>query len=193
MKLLIQQKIQAGFAVALVFLLLTGGSAWWSARRNVETYGAAAHTHEGIERVNDLLADLLDMQAGVRGFAISGQEPFLQPYQDGIATVGRTVAEVKRLTQDNPEQLRRVAAIEPLIQERISFSNKVINLRRSGDTAGALEIIASGQGKGTMDEIRRLIAELMDNENTLLQQRTDEAQALSSTTIAIVAVGSLLS
>ena len=160
MKLLIQQKIQAGFAVALVFLLLTGGSAWWSARRNVETYGAVAHTHEGIERVNDLLADLLDMQAGVRGFAISGQEPFLQPYQDGIATVGRTVAEVKRLTQDNPEQLRRVAAIEPLIQERISFSNKVINLRRSGDTAGALRIIASGLGKGTMDEIRRLIGKI---------------------------------
>ncbi|MBE0541268.1 MAG: PAS domain S-box protein [Verrucomicrobia bacterium] len=192
MKMLIQQKIQAGFAAALVFLMLTGASAWWSLQRNVETFRAVNQTHEVIEQLNDTLAELLNIQTGARGFTISGSEVFLQPYQAGIANVETSFAAAKRLTQADPEQQRRLAALEPLMQRKISLGKEIIKLRRSGDTAGAQKIIASGQGKQTMDEIRKVIAEMKDEEKQLLQQRTARAQTLSRTTIAIVVFACLL-
>ena len=192
MKMLIQHKIQAGFAVALAFLLLTGASTWWSMRRNVETFRAVDHTHEVIEALHETLVEMLNTETGNRGFAISGDENFLEPYQAGITAVQQSFAEAKRLTQDNPDQQRRLAALEPLMQKKINLEKEIIKLRRSGDTAGALQIIASGQGKQMMDEIRKLIAAMEADENRHLQQRTAKAQALSRTTIAVVIFASLL-
>lgn len=192
MNILIQQKIQAGFAVALAFLLLTGASAWWSAQRNAETFRAVDHTYQVLDALEDTLVEMLNTETGSRGFAISGDEAFSQPYQTGIAAVQKEFELAKRLTQDNPEQQRRLAVLDPLIQTKISFANEVVRLRRSGDTAGAFQIIASGQGKAAMDEIRRLISEMEKDEKQLLRQRTDKALAATRTTMAIVVFGSLL-
>jgi PAS domain S-box-containing protein len=192
MKMLIQQKIQAGFAVALAFLLLTGATAWWSGQRNAEGFRRVDHTREVIDALQDTRAGLLNTETGNRGFAISGDEAFLQPYQAGIPAVQKSLAAAKRLTQDNPNQQRRLAMLEPLIQKKMSYLNECIKLRRSGDTAGALQFIASGKGDRMMDQISKLIAEMEAEEGQLLQRRMAKAQAASRATIAIVIFGSLL-
>jgi len=192
MKMSVQNKIQAGFAVALAFLLLIGVSAWWSAQRNMETFRSVDHTYQVLDKLEDTLVDMLNAETGSHGFVISGDEAFLQPYQAGVVKVQKSVAAAKQLTQDNPNQQRRLALLEPMIQKKIAGANEAIKLRRSGDTAGAIQFIAVGQGKQTMDEIRKLITEMEDEEGQLLQQRTATAQALSRTTLAIVAFGGLL-
>jgi len=193
MKMQIEQKIQAGFAVAMACLLFTGVAAWWSAQRNAETFRAVDHTREVIGALRATLVELLNIETGSRGFAACGEEAFLQPYQAGIAAAQQTFAAAKRLTQDNPNQQRRLALIKPLIQKRISHANEVITLRLGGDTTRASQLIGSRQDKQTMDEIRRLIGEAEAEETQLLQQRTARAQALARTTMAIVAFGGLLS
>jgi PAS domain S-box-containing protein len=187
-----QNKIQAGFALALAFLLLIGVSAWWSAQRNMETFHSVDHTYEVLDHLEDTLVDMLNAETGSRGFVISGDEAFLQPYQAGVIKVQKSFAAAKQLTQDNPNQQRRLTLLEPMIQKKIAGANEAIKLRRSGDTAGAIQFIAVGQGQQTMDEIRKLINEMEDEEGQLLQQRTATAQALSRTTLAIVAFGGLL-
>jgi PAS domain S-box-containing protein len=192
MKMSVQNKIQAGFAVALAFLLLIGVSAWWSAQRNMETFRSVEHTYQALDQFEGTLVEMLNAETGSHGFVISGDEAFLQPYQAGVVKVQKSVAAAKQLTQDNPNQQRRLALLEPMIQKKIAGANEAIKLRRSGDTAGAIQFIAVGQGKQTMDEIRKLITEMENEEGQLLQQRTATAQALSRTTLAIVAFGGLL-
>jgi PAS domain S-box-containing protein len=192
MKLQIQQKIQVGFAVALAFLLLTGVTAWWSEQRNAETFRSVEHTYQVLDQFETTLVEMLNTETEGRGFVLSGDETFLQPQQAGIAAVQESLAAAKRLTQDNPDQQRRLAILEPLIQKKTSIANEVIKLRRSGDTAGVLHLIATGQGQQTMDEIRKLIGEMENAEEQALQQRTARAQVLSHMTIAIVAFGGLL-
>ena len=68
MKLSIEQKIQAGFAVALACLLLTGVAAWWSAERNVETFRLVDHSREVLDQLEDTLLGMLDTETGNRGF-----------------------------------------------------------------------------------------------------------------------------
>lgn len=193
MKLQVQQKIQAGFAVALAFLLVIGVSALWSEQRNAEIFRAVEHTYQVLDQLESMLVGMLNTETGYRGFVITGDETFLQPQQAGIAAIQESLTAAKRLTQDNPDQQRRLAALEPLIQEKISRANTVVKLRRSGDTAGAVQFIATGQGKAVMDEIRRRVAEMEAAEEHLLQQRSDRARAATRTTEAIVALGGLLS
>jgi CHASE3 domain sensor protein len=75
MKMAVQQKIQAGFAVALALPLLTGVSAWWSAQRNMEVFRPVKHTHEVRDKLEATLVEMLNAfggGAGIRGFATSG-------------------------------------------------------------------------------------------------------------------------
>jgi|GEM_PF-635640 len=193
MKLSIQHKVQAGFGVALVFLLLIGMIAWWSQQRNVETFRLADRTHDAIDKLEDTLVEMLNTETGSRGFAISGDEAFLQPHQAGIAGVKNSIEAAKRLMHDNPDQQRRLAALEPLIQAKTGYLDEVIKLRRSGDTAGALKSVASAEGKQTMDAIGKLIAEMVTEEGRLLQEGTAAAQTLSGVAMASVVFGGLSS
>ena len=158
--MLFQHKIQAGFGVAIACLLLTGVTAWRTARRNMETFRQVEHSYEVLDRLEDILEEMLDTETGNRGFAISGSEEFLKPFEIGTNAVPKTIAEAIRLTQDHPDQQRRLADLAGIIQRKISLGNEAINLRRSGDTTASLQLIASGQGKQMMDDIRRLILQM---------------------------------
>src|ERR1041385_7569938 len=131
---LIQRKIQAGFGVALALLLLTGAVEWWSVTRNAEAFRAVDHTSRVLEKLEAILVKMLNMETGSRGFVISGNETFLEPFQSGIASVQNSQAEARRLTRDTPSEQRPGANLEPLIQKNISHANEAITLRRRGDT-----------------------------------------------------------
>jgi len=191
--MLIQHKIQTGFFAALVFLLLTGVSAWWSGQQNMATFDSFDHTHSVNDALDEILVELLNVETGNRGFAISGDEAFLRPYQVGIVAVPKAFALAKRLMRENPRQQQRLAVLEPLIQDKINHAAEVIQLRRSGDAAGALQLITEGQGRHTMEEIRQVIVTLKGEENALLPGIETKARQLSRTTMAIVAFGGLLS
>ncbi|HBJ86299.1 MAG TPA: hypothetical protein DDZ88_21035, partial [Verrucomicrobiales bacterium] len=193
MRLQIQHKIQAGFAVALVFLVLIGVTALWSEQRDVATFRALDHTHRVNETLDEMLVDLLDVETGSHGHAITGDAVFLQPYQAGIAAVPKLLEAVKGLSQNNPGQQRRLAVLEPLIQGKITHASEVIQRRRNDDIAGALQLISAGQGQRTMDEIRQLIAEMKAEGGLLLSDFRSKAQALSRMTMTVVAFGGVLS
>ena len=125
MKILIQHKIQAGFAAALVFLLLVGATAWWSEQQNVTTFRSLDHTHRVNDTLDEMLVELLNVETGNRGFAISGDDAFLHPYQAGIIAVPKAFATAKRMMEENPRQQKRLTALEQLIQEELPIIHLV--------------------------------------------------------------------
>ncbi len=191
--MLIQHKIQAGFLIALVFLLLTGVSAWWSEQRNVATFDSFDHTHRVNDVLDEMLVDLLNVETGNRGFAISGDDAFLRPYQVGITAVPKAFATAKRMMEENPRQQQRLTALEQLIQEKLNHAGEVIKLRRSSDAAAALQFVSQGRGMQTMEEIRNVVVALKTEENQLLPVIKTRAKKLSNITMTIVAFGGVLS
>ena len=190
--MLVQQKIQAGFAVALAFLLLTGATAWWSVHEDAEAFRWVEHTERVLDAFQDTQTAVLVTQTEMHGFLISGDETMLPAYASGIAAIQKSFAEAKRLTQDNPRQQRRLAAFALLLQKKISFENEAIRLRRSGDIAGAAQFAAAEPGRQTRHEIRKLLDEGEAEENQIRQQHADAAQAAFHVTTALVGFGSLL-
>src|SRR5262245_31026893 len=62
------------------------------------------HTHLVLERIAQLAGDVKDAQRGERGYLLTGDEAFLEPYTQGSTEVFRTAQELRRLTADNQGQ-----------------------------------------------------------------------------------------
>jgi len=83
MKMLVQQKIQLGFAVALVLLLLTGGIMLWSVHRNVEQFRQANRAHEVRDMLEATLVEMLNTETGSRGLPSPAMKRFCNLIRPG--------------------------------------------------------------------------------------------------------------
>jgi PAS domain S-box-containing protein len=151
-----------------------------------------AHTQEVRFALQALLSAMQDAETGQRGFLITGDEAYLDPYRAALAEVDGHLAEVGRLTADNPEQQRDLDAARPLIAAKLAALARGIAARRAGFDA-AQRALLSGGGKQAMDELRRIIARMEGRERALLTAREERSAAryrlARTTTVASLAMG----
>ena len=83
MKWSIGTKIGSGYALALIVLIIIGVTGYQSINRLIDDINLVAHSREVIDKCKDVLSDLIDAETGQRGFIITGEEPFLEPYSLG--------------------------------------------------------------------------------------------------------------
>src|ERR1700761_1317268 len=174
------RKIAAGFALSLVLLVAIGTVAYTSITKLTKISQWVSHTHEVLEHVAGVLSLLKDAETGQRGYVITGDEAFLEPYRTASGQVLNLVKELRKLTEDNPRQQKRVDAVEPLVAAKLAELKQTIDLRRSGNLDETLKLVRGGEGKRTMDEVRRILDEMDGEERGLLQQRGEEAEAAAS-------------
>src|SRR4051812_4717975 len=106
MKLSVENKIRMGFGAALVFLVLTGAAAFWSAIRSNQTFRSVEHNERVLAQLTSAFAAILDVETGARGFALAGGEEFLEPFNSGQVRAIAALNELRGLTANNPEQQR---------------------------------------------------------------------------------------
>src|SRR4029077_11315768 len=116
--------------------------------------------------VRDLTADLLsalkDAETGQRGFLITGEKQFLEPYNQALIDVPRILRRVKEQVTGRPDQIERLTAIEPLISNKLAELKATIDLRQANRGAEALAMVRQGYGNVTTDQIRRGLGALTE-------------------------------
>ena len=98
------RKIAAGFTLAFLLLLAIGGVAYRSISLLANTSHVVTHTHEGLERIAGTLSLLKDAETGQRGYLITGEDSYLEPYNSGVEGLPKIVKELRELTADSPSQ-----------------------------------------------------------------------------------------
>ena len=164
------RKIAAALAGATLLVGLMVGISVQAFRQTEEAASARQQTLVVINRANDLLSAVTDAETGQRGFALTGNEAFLEPYlavRDGISG---QLEELRRLASVSAAG-RNLDALAPLVDAKLAELAQVIELRRNGDTAGVLAVTGSGQGKRLMDSIRAEMHGFMQIEDDALAQR----------------------
>lgn len=183
-----ERKVGAGFAVALTCLGVVGVVSYLSVVRLTENAAWVAHTHEVITRLESLLAAITDSETAERGYIITGDESYLEPYRQSAASVKTQVQRLRELTADNLGQTRRLDSVAPLVTERMANLSAVIELRRNQGFTAAQSEVLSGKGKRFHDRIRHLIDAMKNVETTLLNEREKRVNR-SSAVAQIVIVG----
>ena len=139
--------------------------------------GWVDHTHQVIGKLNELTTLQSDMETGVRGYVITGDESFLAPYQVAKPQLDAQVQDLIQLTADNPTQTDRLKRVRSLQQGWDAYAQELMDVRRKGSDATSL--VRSLQGKQLFDRIRTEVQAARTNEQALLKDRLDSLQTVT--------------
>jgi CHASE3 domain sensor protein len=181
--------VNCAFATALVILTSIGWLAYQNMAAVKESDYWVSHTHTVIEELDSLLSSLTDAETGQRGFIITGDEDYLEPYNNALATIQKQRKTLRELTNDNPLQQRRLDSIDSLIEKKLAELKTTLETRRSQGLQSTALIVKGHLGKNLMIDIRRVIAEAQDNERQLLLERTRTQEGQTAKTIRVIGAG----
>ncbi|MEH2128329.1 response regulator [Nostoc sp.] len=185
-RLKIGTKIGVSFALSLATLTTIGLISYQSTNELIETSGKESHTYKVLSQLEDLNLQLTNAETGQRGYIITGEQRYLEPYNAAIQVLNQKVGELQRLTADNPNQQNRLDILQPLLTERMAVMKDVIELRQSQGLEASQKAVLTDQGKQLMDNIQKVIQAMKNEENALLKQRSDKAQAAGRQTLASI-------
>jgi methyl-accepting chemotaxis protein len=189
MQLTVATKIAAGFALALIVLVILGTTSYQSIKKLLDAADWQRHTQQVLLDIREFLSQMKDAETGQRGYLITGQDRYLDPYRSGTSSVNQTLKELRQLTKDNPRQQARLDAIEPLVASKFAELQETIELRKEKGFDDALKVVMTDKGKQVMDDIRKQTNAMEAEENDLLKKRTDEWRSSSSMTQASILYG----
>ena len=180
--------------IGFALLALTVLGSLWLADRQERSFEAVRHTLEVQKRLGMILSRFQDAETGQRGYLLTGQIAYLEPYEAALAGLGREFVALDAAIADNPEQLARAKTLNAVSNQRQDILRATIERYRLGDARGAIAIVREGSGKRTMDRLRGVVAAMDREEQRLLAARDEAADrqarlvklALLASGIAIV-------
>jgi len=146
-------KRDAALALVVLLVVLGAGTSFDTFSQMRQAAAARRQTDELIGCANDLMSELRDAETGQRGYALTGDEAFLEPYLAVRDRVHGHLEELRRVALPSSAQ-EHLDAIAPLLDAKMSELARVIALRRNQDMAAVIEAVRDGQGKRLMDSMR---------------------------------------
>jgi CHASE3 domain sensor protein len=192
MKWAIREKIGAGFGLALLILVLIGVVSYRSTAQLIETGRLVAQTHELLGALESVRARMTEIETGARGYVITGDDRYLEPYYAARAEIDQDIKDLGHLVADDRDQQEYFDTLAALIAERMGLSMAMVDLRQQGGGEPARQMVLMDQGKLVMDTIRVVITAAENEGEALLRQRDEEAHQRAHDTTVTIVVGSLL-
>jgi len=140
------------------------------------------HTDRVIGNANETVKLSIDMETGMRGFLITGDERFLDPYEVAKPKIIGSLQSLRGMVEDNPQQVDRIDRLVALQQAWNEFGNEMINQRRAG--GDYRESVGNGRGKRITDEIRKEFDDLVGTEQQLRMARNEKVSSVTVTAIS---------
>ena len=156
------------FIVLIIFLL--------NAFRWVE------RTEAVLAKSNEVSRLMVDMQTGLRGFLITGEDAFLNIYRAARPRVEPEITALREMVSDNMVQVDRLRRIEAMHVEWVMYSERALELRRNnGDYAN----LVRSRGQQEFNEIRREFTDFQQMEDNLLTERREHSRSVTIMSILI--------
>ncbi|SEO61683.1 multi-sensor hybrid histidine kinase [Duganella sp. CF517] len=156
--------VSAGVFVVLLVYLVT-------------TMNWVEHSERVIGNASEISKEMVDMETGLRGYMLAGDESFLQPYVLAKPKVVSSLDSLAKLVADNHAQVDRLRLIEAQHKQWDLYAQEMIRLRAAnGDVTGPVK---TGRGKNQFDEIRRQIDAFIEVEMRMRQDRNASARTVT--------------
>ena len=166
--------VALSLAGAIVFFLISGAFAYINLKTLRENTEAIVHSHEVIITLDELLSSTQDAETGQRGFLLTNNERYLDPYNTALDTIPAKIQEIGELTSDNPAQVRRLPILKQHVDAKLAELKQTIDLRRSQGLDAALAVVNSDRGKVAMDAVRGQLSAMSREEAVLRAKRLEE-------------------
>ena len=151
-------------------------------------------THEVKEELSALLRLVVDAETGQRGYLITDDPVYLEPYQEATSQIEARLARLDSLTKNSAPQQQRMRELRRIEQEELAVLQQTIQLDKEGRDMEAGQLMLSGVGRQRMDELRHIVADMEKEEDRLLAirvtlaNRGQWATVLASLAIAVLSI-----
>jgi two-component system sensor kinase FixL len=184
-------KLAAAF-VTSVLVLVVGGASFYAVARASRAATLVAHADAVLLEREKLLSTLKDAETGARGYVLTGEESFLDPYYSAVEEVPNSLDALRRLTADHPRQQPRIDTLESVARQSVELNEQIVRFRRRQGFDDAHRLIESGQSKVVMDHARALLSEIEAEERGVLAERTKAQEAARSVAFLVIGLGSVI-
>ncbi len=185
-----QRTALIAFGMVFAILLANALISYLNIRRLRTTDDLVRHTNEVLTELNAVFVTVLNAETGQRGYLITNEELFLEPYTSGVAQVEERLHSLAELVADNAVQSDNVRELSNLLHRRFELLRNALAARRGSDTFEPKAHLLNG--KNGMDRVRSKIAEMEVLERTLLVKRQNESTRVYFTAVIAGTISTML-
>lgn len=175
--------VVSGLFVAIFLLMAQTVMAQRQARQGVMLQD------EAMQSFNALMEIMLDAETGQRGFLLTGNGAYLEPYELAKVRLDPEVSALQRMSErSSDEEQQHIARAQALIRAKIAEMDRTIELARAGMMPSAIALVQTNTGQRDMSELRRELTWLRTGEAVQRQAAFDQVQVLENRLLPLVAL-----
>ena len=181
-----------GYGIKVAAIIIIAFFSYASLQSRSLMADRVTHTLDVLQQLDEYLSTLKDAETGQRGYLLTGQETYLQPYTNAQAEIPSAGKSLRKLVADSDRQLLRLDTLERVTADKMNELAETIALRRQGDIDGALALVRTDRGRAAMDRARAITDDMAREEQSLLAERQAEWQKAITVSSAVTNVGAVL-
>src|SRR5450432_515543 len=189
MKQSLTRNLAIGFGFSLLILLGSSVASYISIQNLLLSSQWVNHTFRVISNLNEVVTPIQEAEAAQRGFLITDDPAYLEPFHGSFEESLAALERVKDLTVDNPPQQVRCERLRELVNKRFSRLESLIKTKQETNLVDTKQLMS---GKNFMDSIINEVSDMNNAEKELLSSRTQKFDTFSRYTPAIIIFSSLI-
>ena len=156
----------SGFIITILAISILGVYAYISIRKQIEASLVQSRSLLIATYAEKVLVTTVDLETGQRGYIITGDSVYLQPYNAAVQSIDDNLSMLERATQAFVDKRSRVEDLKRLVKQKMEFVTGTIEARNQSFEAAQARM-ASGEGKRIMDEVRASIEGIRQSETNI--------------------------
>ncbi|KRA00682.1 response regulator [Achromobacter sp. Root565] len=172
-RLAFPRTLMAGFILAAVATLVIAFVNVRSADTRTRAVQSMDRATESLRQLSLFNSALKDAEIGQRGYLLTGDTAYLEPYVRSVPLIEQRLAVVQEFAQQDATQRRIANDIAGITKQKLTELNNTVEMRRAGDVEGALAVVRTDSGKEAMDRLRDLVGELYTSQMSRVEQERD--------------------
>lgn len=171
MKFYFDKRVLIGFTITALVLVVLGVFSYLSTQRLMDSATLESHATRVVNTAERVIKAMVDMESGQRGFLLTGNETFLEPYYEASANIDGYLNALDSLIDKGSSQHARLDTVRTLVSVQQQWIQNVIALRKKS-FADAQALVATGEGKRNTDAIRKAITNIQNAEMGAFRSRS---------------------
>lgn len=189
MKTTLKNNLRLGLGLSLIILFISSLASYVSIGNLIKSTELVKHSDEVILTTEGVISTLKDAETGQRGYLLTGNKTFLQPYYGSTDTAMEALKRIEAQTKDNVIQQKNVDELRNILARRLNIISSTIEIKSLG---GQIDPTALLEGKIYMDQARNVVNRMVKEERRLLETRTVELNKLTSYTPILILIAAVL-
>ena len=185
----LKKNLRIGLGLSLIVLFVSSLASYVSIVNLIKSSNLVAQSNLVLSNLDNVISTVKDAETGQRGYLLTGDEDFLEPYTGAKEKALALLDEVIASTNDNAFHQKSTARLKVILQDRLNIIEQTISVKRRGGNVGVNELV---KGKGYMDEARSLVRSMKLEENSRLTAQTSDLNQLAGFTPLLIMLAAVL-